>query len=171
MAIDCGQCPKTFRTQNGKEWHAKHIHSDQSIGGSGGHVYDYEFEETVECLIVEQVNNLSSSTSELLDQREAGVLVEVKRLIADSDKLLRAHIEQRIGEMLREVKAIHREPDRTVEVADMSAGIPTTLTSCPMHPGHSVARSLRSNPKSMNIATDEMVRDALEYCGYAVQPR
>ena len=96
MAIGCEQCAKTFRTQNGKEWHLSHIHPDLPIRGSGGQVYDDEFEETVEFLIIDQINNLSSPSSVLLDQREAGVLAEVKRMIANSDQLLRAHIEQRL---------------------------------------------------------------------------
>lgn len=170
MAIGCDQCAKTFRTQSGKEWHAQHIHSDLPIRPSSDEVNDDEFVETVECLIVEQINNLSSPSSALLDQRKAEVLAEVKRMIANSDQLLRAHIEQRIGERLQEATAIHQKPARTVEVADISPGFSTTLASCTMHPRHSGPRSLRSNSRTMTIATDEMVRDALEYCGYAVQP-
>lgn len=206
MAIECGQCPKTFRTQNGKEWHAQHIHSDLPIGGSSGHVYDYEFEENVECLIVEQVNNLSSSTSEILDQREAGVLADVKRMIANSDQLLRAHIEQRVGEMLQEVTAIHREPAKAedesdplapylrerepanvvdeprglatwlgdtkatkpVKVVEMACEYSTTSKSCSMSRGH---QRPRYSARLMGVPTDEMIRDALEFCGYAFHPR
>lgn len=97
MAIGCEQCAKTFRTENGKQWHAQHIHTEPLIRASSGHVNDDEFVETVECLIVEQVNDLSSPTSVLLDQRGADVLAEVKRMIANSDQLLRAHIDQQLG--------------------------------------------------------------------------
>lgn len=96
MAIGCGQCAKTFRTQNGKAWHAQHIHPDPLIRGSSGHVNDDEFVETVECLIIDQINDLSSPTSQLLDKREADVLTKVKQMIANSDQLSRAHMERRL---------------------------------------------------------------------------
>ncbi len=206
MAIECGQCLKTFRTQNGKVWHAQHIHSDPQIRGSGGQVNDDEFEENVENVIIEQINDLSSPTSDLLDQREAGVLDEVKRMIAKSDQLLRAHVERRIGERLQEVTAIHREPAKAedesdplapylreresanvvdeprglatwlgdtkatkpVEVVEMACEYSTMSKSCSMPRGH---QRPRYSVRRMGVPTDEMIRDALEYCGYAVHPR
>ena len=48
MAIECGQCPKTFRTQNGKEWHLYHIHSDLPVKGSSGEIKTDDLSAIVE---------------------------------------------------------------------------------------------------------------------------
>ena len=77
MAIGCEQCPKTFRTQNGKKWHVYHIHSDLPVKEPNGQIKTDELSAIVENEITAQISDLSSPLNVALDERMAGVLAQV----------------------------------------------------------------------------------------------
>lgn len=169
------------------DWHVKHRHADLPIRESRGPVNDDELEAIVQNEITAQISDLNSPLNVAIDERVAGVLAEVKVIMADSDRFLREHVEHRIEERLGAITAIRREPtkvkdesdplapylrerktDRPVKVAEMNADFQTTFTGCSLHHRHKRSIGPRYSTKPMKIATDEMVRDALEYCGIAV---
>ncbi len=78
MAIEFGQCPKTFRTQRGKEWHAQHIHADQPVRESNGQIKTDELSAIVENEIMAQISDLSSPLNVALDERIARILAQVE---------------------------------------------------------------------------------------------
>lgn len=110
MAIECGSCPKTFRTENGKRWHLDNRHGQVRTSEPNGQVQTSELELIVENEISSQVLDRNSPLNLALDERIVGVLAEVKVMIGDSDSFLREHIEHRIDERLQAVTAIRREP-------------------------------------------------------------
>ncbi|MCH8820651.1 MAG: hypothetical protein IIB03_10085, partial [Acidobacteria bacterium] len=130
---------------------------------------------------------LNSPLNIALDDRIAGLLAEVKIMIADSDRFLREHVEHWIEERLQAAAPMHQKvakvkderdplapylreskPARPVKVVEMACEYSTTPKSCSMPRGHQRSINLRYRTRPIKIATDEMVRDALEYCGIAV---
>jgi len=110
MALQCGQCPQTFRTQNGKEWHALHIHGDSSTDETSGQDADNALEAMIENEISAQISDPDSPLNVVLDARGIGFRKEVAQMIADSDQFTRTHIEHRVEEIVLAMIALHREP-------------------------------------------------------------
>ena len=132
MPFKCRDCQKTFRTENGRNWHRENIHRqvktfelDDASGNDIGQVAEMmvesiplpatqnELVELIEGVVIEQVNDGSSPTSALLSEREMDLLLRVKSMvvamIGDSDQFLRTHIEHRLDDRLQAITPIHQE--------------------------------------------------------------
>lgn len=165
MAIDCGQCPQTFRTENGRTWHVKHIHDELADQAVAVMTDTDDLAAMIENEITAQVHDPDSPLNVHLDQRVAGVLTEVNQRIADSDQAVRAHIEHRIGDSLQAVTAMRRESSGRDQ--DRRDGmIVSAFESCSLNRGH--LRALKPQPKrwdpsspSGRAAIDGMVAEAL----------
>ncbi len=72
MAIGCEQCPKTFRTQNGKEWHVYHIHPYLSVKERSGEIKTDDLSAIVENEITARIEP-NSLTPHLGDLKPAKV--------------------------------------------------------------------------------------------------
>lgn len=69
MAIECGSCPKTFRTENGKRWHLENIHGQVRTSEPNSQVKTAELELIVENEISSQVLDRNSPLNVALDER------------------------------------------------------------------------------------------------------
>lgn len=168
MAIECIQCPQTFRTQNGKDWHVQHIHAELPAQDSADQGEGDDLSAMVENEITAQISDLNSPLNVALDERASGVLAQVRQMVADSDQFLRAHVEHRIRERLQEITAQVVGIPRRVQVAEMAQS-PSSFTSCSLSCRHRQFFDIKDQPRfrRMKIPTDEMIADALEYAARA----
>ena len=120
MTLQCGQCPQTFRTQNGKEWHALHIHGELSGNETSGQAADNVLEAMIENEISAQISDPDSPLNVALDERTIRLLGEVGQRIADSDQFMRAHLEHRVKEIVIAITSIHREPTWKGQAVEMA---------------------------------------------------
>ena len=184
MAIGCEQCEKTFRTQSGKAWHLQHIHADLPIQECSGQVKTSELEAIVENEITAHMEP-DSLTPYLGDLKPAKVEDESEPLtpyLRDDEPAKVKNGSDQLAPYLREWKPskVEDEPrglatwlrdtkaPRPVKVVEMACEYSTTSKSCSMPRGHQRPIDPRYSTRPMKIATDEMIRDALEYCSIAV---
>jgi len=120
MAVQCGQCPQTFRNETGKEWHVQHRHGDSPAQDNDGQVNGDELSGMIENEVSAQIAFPDSPLNVALDARIIGFRKEVAQMIADSDQFMRAHLEHRVKEIVIAITSLHREPTWNGQPVEMA---------------------------------------------------